>query len=84
MSPKKSLQACSKVEPWDSMMIFSDSPARPRRADSSREMRLLAALVFKRAGIKMEQIIQGEITEDQFEALIDAVGTVIASSLVVE
>ena len=45
---------------------------------------VLAALVLKRAGIRMEQVFQGEMTEEQFEALIDAVGTVIASSLVVE
>jgi hypothetical protein len=45
---------------------------------------LLAALVLKRAGIKLEQVFQGKIDEDQFEALIDAVGTVIKSSLVIE
>ena len=45
---------------------------------------VLTALVLRRAGIKLEQIFQGKIDEDQFEALIGAVTTVIASSLVVE
>ena len=45
---------------------------------------VIAALILKRSGIELEQVFQSGFTDDQFEALIDIVGAVKNSKLMIE
>jgi hypothetical protein len=45
---------------------------------------LLAALVLRRAGVKLEQVFRGDLTDEQFGALADSLRTVKMSRLMVE
>jgi len=45
---------------------------------------LAAEAVLRRAGIKLEQVLQGNFSDEQFAALADALRTVKMSKLVTE
>lgn len=45
---------------------------------------VLAGLVLRRAGVKLEQIVQGNLSDEQFEALADALRAVKMSKLMIE
>jgi len=52
--------------------------------DRRREQPLAAEAVLRRAGIKLEQVLQGNFSDEQFAALADALRTVKMSKLVTE
>lgn len=45
---------------------------------------LLAALVLRRAGVRLEQVCQGNLSDEQFGALADALRTVKMSKLMID
>lgn len=45
---------------------------------------LVAALVLRRAGVKLEQVFRGNLSDEQFGALADALRTVKVSKLMIE
>jgi hypothetical protein len=45
---------------------------------------IVGALIFRRARVRLEQVFAGDLTDDQFGALVDALRTLKNSSLVVE
>lgn len=45
---------------------------------------LLAGLVLRRAGVNLEQVFQGDLTDEQFVALADALMAVKMSKLMIE
>jgi hypothetical protein len=53
-------------------------------ATSASIKSLLAALVLRRAGIKLEQVCRGNLSDEQFGALADSLRTVRASRLMIE
>jgi len=53
-------------------------------ATSGSMKSLLAALVLRRAGVKLEQVCQGNLSDEQFGALADALRVVRMSKLMIE
>lgn len=53
-------------------------------ATSASIKSLLAALVLRRAGVKLEQVFRGNLSDEQFGALADALRTVKMSKLMIE
>ncbi|HRZ47531.1 MAG TPA: hypothetical protein P5555_20335 [Candidatus Paceibacterota bacterium] len=53
-------------------------------ATSASIKSLLAALVLRRAGVKLEQVFQGDLSDEQFTALADALRALRMSRLMVE
>jgi hypothetical protein len=45
---------------------------------------IIAALVLRRAGVKLEHVLQGNLGDDQFVALADALRVVKTSNLLIE
>jgi len=45
---------------------------------------VIAALVFNRAGVRLEQVFQGTLTDDQFERLANTLTDVKKSKLLIE
>jgi hypothetical protein len=53
-------------------------------ATSASIKSLLAALILRRAGVKLEQVCQGNLSDEQFGALADALRAVKMSKLMIE
>jgi hypothetical protein len=53
-------------------------------ATSASIKSLLAALVLRRAGVKLEQVCQGNLSDEQFGAIADALRAVKMSKLMIE
>jgi hypothetical protein len=53
-------------------------------ATSGSIQSLLAGLVLRRAGVNVEQVFQGNLSDEQFDALADALRTVRMSKVMIE